>query len=134
MVRLLLSATLLCAPLAAADAPHIWVAHEFVGGPKCVASGPVSHYTAPGFDAEKKRLRAQGVAIFREYFVDKATCQACYKCPNYARTIFFEIGDASRTVALKAGYNSVAAPSTDELKDFERRKKYQPPPDIPQDD
>jgi len=134
MIRLSIIGIALCTTLTPAEAPRVWVAREFVGGPQCVASGPVSHYTPPGFENEKKRLRAQGVAIFREYFRDKATCQACYKCPNYARTILFEIGDASRAEAFKAGYNIIAAPSADELKDFERRKKYQPPPDIPQDD
>lgn len=117
MIRsILLPVPLLFALHAAKPEPMIWVAHEFMGGPKCVASGPISHYNAPGFEGEKNKLKSLKVRVSREFFRDKATCEACYSCPNYHREILFEIRAADLPRAEKIGYGKAPAPpSADEL-------------------
>lgn len=93
----------------------IWVSHTFIGGPKCVPSGPVSHYQPPGFMDERSRLKSAGVIPVREFHRDLATCEACHKCPNYKREILFEILKEKSAAAAKAGYEKTEPPSTDEL-------------------
>lgn len=104
--------TILFALHAAKPEATLWVAHEFMGGPKCVTSGPVSHYNAPGFEAEKAKLKLARVRVFREFFRDKATCEACRTCPNYHREILFEIRAADGAAAEKAGYRKALNPPT----------------------
>lgn len=124
----------LCA-LNAAEPPEatLWVAREFIGGPKCAVSGPVIHYTPPGFETEKAKLKKASVKIVREYYRDKATCQACHTCPNYDREIFFEIRAADLPLSEKTGYRKAPAPEAEDLKEYEDAKKYKPKPDVPPD-
>lgn len=107
----------------------IWVGHTFMGGPKCVSAGPVSHFEPPGFAAEKAKLMRAGVKIEREYFRDLATCEACHKCANYRREILFEISAGQLAQSEKAGYHKVAHPSNEELKEYEEGKRFRPKPD-----
>jgi hypothetical protein len=112
--------------------PTVWVFHAFIGGPKCVASGPVIHYTAPGFEAEKAKFKKPQIRILREYYRDRATCQACHSCPNYHREIFFEIRAADLPLSEKIGYRKTSAPlDAEELKEYEDSKRYKPKPDVP---
>ncbi len=134
MRRLLLGLAFTAAIAAeAAKAPEatLWVSHEFIGGPKCVSSGPVFHYTPPGFEAEKAKFKKPFIRVLREYFRDKATCQACHTCPNYHREILFEIRAADLPLSEKIGYQKTAAPDADELKEYEEGKRYKPKPDVP---
>lgn len=135
MIRIVLSGLLLLTAISAAEPPEptIWVAREFIGGPKCAVSGPVIHYTPPGFETEKAKLRKAAVKITREYFRDKATCQACHTCPNYHREIFFEIRAADLPLSEKAGYRKSPAPDTEDLREYEDAKRYKAKPDIPPD-
>ena len=113
----------------------IWVGHTFFGGPKCVHAGPVHNFEPPGFAAEKTKLTRAGVRVEREYFRDLATCEACHKCANYRREIFFEISAEHIAQSEKAGYPRVAPPSNEELKEYEEGKRFRPKPDAgPRDD
>jgi len=109
----------------------LWVARDFMGGPKCATSGPVHHFEAPGFEGEKSRLKATKVPVVRAYFRDYATCEACQVCPRYKRAIFFEIREADLPQAEKAGYKKAIPPSPEELTEFEDAKRYRPAPDRP---
>lgn len=120
---------------ASSPAKTVWVSHKFIGGPKCVASGPVSHFEAPGFESERAKLKRASVPTQREFFRDEATCEACHKCPNYAREIFFEIDEKYLPQADKAGYRrSQTAPSVEELSEYENSKRYRPKSDRPDED
>lgn len=113
----------------------LWVGHTFMGGPKCVPAGPVSHFEPPGFAAEKVKLQRMGVRVEREYFRDLATCEACHKCANYRREIMFEIPLEQLAQSEKAGYYKVAPPAIEELKEYEEGKRFRPKPDAgPRDD
>lgn len=123
--------------LAASEKPEptAWVMRPFIGGPKCVASGPVNHYTAPGFETEKARFLKPKVRVLREFFRDLATCQACHTCPNYHREIYFEIREADLPESEKLGYRrATPAPDADELREYEENKRYRPRPDRPPED
>lgn len=133
-VTILFACTL---PLFGAEKPEvtIWVTRAFIGGPKCASSGPVSHYTAPGFESERARFIKLKIRLLREYFRDLATCQACHTCPNYHREIFFEIHEKDLSESEKLGYRRAApAPDAEELREFEENKRYRPKPDRPPED
>ncbi len=114
--------------VAAAETPKpapkvlVWVGHTFIGGPKCVHSGPVTNFEPPGFASEKAKLLRAGVTPEREYFRDLATCEACHKCANYHREILFEIPLEQLEGADKAGYRKVAPPTNEELNEYEQGK------------
>lgn len=92
----------------------------------------MTHYTAPGFEAEKAKFTKPKIRIVREYYRDLATCQACHTCPNYHREIFFEIRLADLAQAQKIGYTKASpAPEADELREYEENKKFKPKPDAP---
>lgn len=135
MIKIFLGILIFSGGIAAAEPPEatLWVAREFIGGPKCAASGPVIHYTPPGFESEKAKLRKAAVKISREYFRDRPTCQACHTCPNYHREFFFEIRAADLPLSEKTGYRKSAAPDAEDLKEYEEAKKYKPRPDVPPD-
>jgi hypothetical protein len=110
----------------------VWVSHRFVGGPKCATSGPVIHFTPPGFEAEKIKFKQANLFTYREYFRDNVTCQACRICPNYSRNLLFEILEKDVPRAEKLKYRLAdPQPSASEINEFQRSKTYRPPPDIP---
>ncbi|HNA78007.1 MAG TPA: hypothetical protein PKW28_13560 [Turneriella sp.] len=111
-----------------------WISKNFVGGPRCVARGPASAFSPPGFESEQEKLGRQGIPVAQAYYRDLPTCQACEVCPNYRREILFEVRSADTDLAAKAGYNKVAAPESTELLEFQRSKIYRPPPDVPEND
>lgn len=111
--------------------PTRWVAKTFIGGPQCVARGPASSFTAPGFEAEQEKLGAIGVKVQRAYYRDLPTCQACDVCPRYRREIYFEIRAIDAQRSSRAGYNGTAAPDAAELLEYERGKVYHLPRDLP---
>jgi hypothetical protein len=113
--------------------PTTWVNKTFVGGPRCIARGPASAFTAPGFESEQEKLGQLGVPVIQAYYRDLPTCQACEVCPNYRREILFEIRTSDAEVSKKAGYNRVAPPDNQELLEYQRGKIYRPPPDVPQE-
>ncbi|MFZ5629025.1 MAG: hypothetical protein ACOY5B_07835 [Spirochaetota bacterium] len=114
--------------------PTTWISKSFVGGPRCVARGPASAFTAPGFEDEQDRLGMLGIRVVQAFYRDLPTCQACQVCPYYRRDILFEIRAADADQSAKAGYNRVAAPDHTELLEFQRGKIYRPPPDVPESD
>lgn len=121
------------APAAAAKPPEkilVWITHTFIGGPKCISTGPVRNFEPPGFAAEKEKLRRAGIFPAREYFRDLATCEACQKCANYHREILFEIPQEQLEAANKAGYNKTTAPTAAELNEYEAGKRFRAKPDI----
>lgn len=122
------------APQAKTPIPTAWVSKTFVGGPRCVARGPASAFTAPGFESEQEKLGRLGVPVVHAYYRDQPTCQACDVCPNYRREILFEIRTTDTDLSNKAGYNKVAPPDNTELQEFQRGKIYRPPPDVPESD
>ena len=127
LVRLALFAT---APLAAA--PTIWVHHNYVGGPLCAKRGAEINFVAPGTEAAAEPLTTKKIKIYRSFFKNHPTCQACGKCPTYHREIFFEIDAANLAGAIKVGFDTATeAPTASELADFERGKIYRPPADLP---
>jgi hypothetical protein len=112
----------------------VWVSKTFVGGPRCVASGPASAFTPPGFEHEQEKLAKLGVKIHQSYYRDLPTCQACQICPNYRREILFEVEAVNAALSTKAGYNKTDAPENAELLEFQRSSIYRPPPDVPETD
>jgi len=130
MLRLLISYALSAAALAAIET--VWVSRQFTGGPLCATAGPEINFIAPGFEATSSMLTQHEIKIYRSYFRDHATCQACGKCPAYHREIFFEIETSKTIAADKAGFRKpLAAPAESELAEFERSKVYRPPADLP---
>lgn len=109
----------------------LWASRTFIGGPKCAASGPTGAFQAPGFETEKERLSRAGIRVLRAYYRDLSVCEACHTCPTYRREILFEIAVSDLEKLPATGYNRSAAPSTDELRDYERSKIFIPAPDIP---
>lgn len=128
-----LGAAAFAAPVAAPKPPEkilVWVTHTFIGGPKCVNTGPVRNFEPPGFAVEKEKLRRAGVFPAREYFRDLATCEACHKCATYHREILFEILLEQLEAANKTGYNKAASPTAAELNEYENGKRFRAKPDI----
>jgi len=121
---------LVTTPLAAAST--IWVHHNYVGGPLCAKRGAEVNFVAPGTEAAAEPFIDRKIRIYRSFFKNHPTCQACGKCPTYHREIYFEIESASLAEAVKAGFAAAPAPpSESELVEFERSKIYRPPPDSP---
>lgn len=109
-----------------------WVARQYTGGPLCATRGPVKNFVAPGFESESESLNQRNIRIYRSYFADYPTCQACNICPTYHREIFFEIAVQNRAAAGLAGFSEAKIPPTeDELKTFEKSKRFQGIPDLP---
>ncbi len=111
-----------------------WIGKTFIGGPQCVAVGPSSAFTPPGFEQEQEYLGKLGIRVTQAFYRDMPTCQACEICPNYRREILFEVHAADADRAAKAGYNTVAPPENAELLEFQRSRVYRPPPDVPETD
>ncbi len=130
MLRLLLTVLVPMLPLAAGQT--FWVARIYTGGPLCETRGPVKNFVPPGFESESETLKIRNVRIYRSYFSDHPTCQACRVCPTYRREIFFEIGIQDSEAAGLAGFKAAErTPGEEELMRFEKQKKYQGIPDLP---
>lgn len=131
-------ALLLLVLFAAADlsaVETVWVQRTYVGGPLCAKTGAEIKFIAPGTEATSVALKERKIVIYRSFFRNQPTCQACGKCPTYHRELFFEIDSARITDAEKAGYiKAPHAPAESELADFERSKIFRPLPDLPAED
>ena len=92
----------------------------------------MTHYTAPGFEAEKAKFTKPKIRIVREYYRDLATCQACHTCPNYHREIFVEIRLADLAQAQKIGYTKAGpAPEAAAQRASAEHQPFPPKPDAP---
>jgi ferredoxin len=116
-------------------AETIWVQRSYIGGPLCAKRGAEINFVAPGTEAASFALIERKIRIYRSFFRNQPTCQACGKCPTYHREILFEIEAAKIADAEKAGFiRASQAPDATELANFERSKVYRPLPDLPAED